>query len=113
MQPTGDGRVEPPGGTAGRPSGLAVVYEALDHLVASYGLRDAALVVDVPGMGRQLLHAGRLPLHDDPHGWHEAAPGLYLDPPAGEPVRAEVMLAMAELGFRVDVPAAAAEAATW
>jgi hypothetical protein len=46
-------------------SGLATVYQALDDLVDLYSLDDAAVVVDVPGFGRQVLHAGRRPLRDD------------------------------------------------
>ena len=46
-------------------TGLATVYRALDELVDLYALDDAAVVVDVPGFGRQVLHAGRRPLRDD------------------------------------------------
>jgi D-serine deaminase-like pyridoxal phosphate-dependent protein len=62
-------------------SGLATVYRALDELVDLYALDDAAVVVDVPGFGRQVLHAGRRPLRNDEQGLHAAEPGLYLDPP--------------------------------
>ena len=48
--------------------------------------RDAAVVVDVPGFGRQVLHAGRRPLRNDEQGLHAAEPGLYLDPPVDDPV---------------------------
>ena len=36
-------------------TGLATVYRALDELVDLYALADAAVVVDVPGFGRQVL----------------------------------------------------------
>ena len=55
-------------------SGLATVYRALDELVARYELTDAALVVDVPGLGRQVLHAGRRPLHNDDRGCTTPSP---------------------------------------
>ena len=83
-------------------SGIATVYQALDRLVALYGLEDAALVVDVPGFGRQILHAGRRPLRDDPRALHDAPPGLYLDPPLEDPVLDQLMQAIGALGLRYD-----------
>jgi hypothetical protein len=83
-------------------SGLGTVYRALDGLVELYALEDAAVVVDVPGFGRQVLHAGRRPLHDDEHGWHAAEPGLYLQPPLDDPVLSGLMQALSALGFRHD-----------
>jgi hypothetical protein len=93
-------------------SGIATVYRALDELVERYSLDDAAVVVDVPGLGRQVLHAGRRPLEHDPSGWHGADPGLYFDPPrpddAPEPdaaeheVLADLMVALGTLGLRHD-----------
>jgi hypothetical protein len=106
MQPTVDGRVESFLDSARRGSGLATIYSALDHLVAQYQLRDAAVVVEVPGFGRQLLHAGRRPLHNDEGHLHEAEPGLYLDPPVLDPVFEQalgpLMLAVSTLALRVD-----------
>ncbi len=83
-------------------SGIGTVYRALDELVDLYALEDAAVVVDVPGFGRQVLHAGRRPLHDDEHGLHAAAPGLYLQPPLEDPVLTDLMLALGTLAFRHD-----------
>jgi hypothetical protein len=83
-------------------SGLDTVYRALDGLVELYALEDAAVVVDVPGFGRQVLHAGRRPLHDDEHRWHAAEPGLYLQPPLEDPVLSGLMQALSALGFRHD-----------
>ena len=83
-------------------SGIGTVYRALDELVDLYALEDAAVVVDVPGFGRQVLHAGRRPLRDDEHGWHAAPPGLYLHPPLDDPVLTDLMLALGALGFRHD-----------
>jgi hypothetical protein len=112
MQPTVDGRVEPVVHSTGRDSGrhesarrgsgLATVYRLLDRLVAHYDLRDAALVIDVPGLGHQVLHAGRRPLHNDAHGLHHAEPGLYADPPLDSPIVADLMLAIGELGLLTD-----------
>jgi diguanylate cyclase (GGDEF)-like protein len=62
-------------------SGLAIIYHALDALVAEHDLHDAAVVIDEPGLGRQIFRAGRKPL-DDPGGEAllEAPTGLYTDP---------------------------------
>ena len=70
-----------------------------DHLLAAL---DAALVVDVPELGRQVLHAGRRPLHDDEHGLHAAAPGLYLWPRLDDQVLSGLMVALGTLAFRYD-----------
>jgi D-serine deaminase-like pyridoxal phosphate-dependent protein len=83
-------------------SGLGTVYRALDELVDLYALDDAAVVVDVPELGRQVLHAGRRPLHDDEHALHAAAPGLYLWPALDDPVLAGLMVALGTLAFRHD-----------
>jgi hypothetical protein len=83
-------------------SGIGTVYRALDELVDLYALEDAAVVVDVPGFGRQVLHAGRRPFHDDEHGLHAAPPGLYLQPPLDDPVLTDLMLALGTLAFRYD-----------
>ena len=66
---------------AGNESGLAIIYHALDSLVAEHELSDAAVVIDEPGVGRQIFRAGRKPL-DDPGGEAllDAPPGLYTDP---------------------------------
>ncbi len=83
-------------------SGIGTVYRALDQLVDLYALEDAAVVVDVPGFGRQVMHAGRRPLRADEHGLHAAPPGLYLQPPLNDPVLNDLMLALGALGFRCD-----------
>jgi D-serine deaminase-like pyridoxal phosphate-dependent protein len=83
-------------------SGLATVYRALDELVDLYALDDAAVVVDVPGFGRQVLHAGRRPLRHDEQGLHAAEPGLYLDPPLDDPVVSRLMVALGALALRHD-----------
>jgi hypothetical protein len=83
-------------------TGLATVYRALDELVDQYSLEDAAVVVDVPGFGRQVLHAGRTPLRRDEQGLHAAEPGLYLQPPRDDPVLSELMLALGTLALRHD-----------
>ena len=91
-------------------SGLGTVYRALDLLVAERGLDDAALVVDVPSLGRQVLRAGRRPLRDDDRGLLERPPGLYVEPApdslgeeqTDDVLVEELMVALAELGLRHD-----------
>ena len=83
-------------------SGLTTVYRALDDLVELYALDDAAVVVDVPGFGRQVLHAGRKPLRNDAQELHAAAPGLYLQPPLDDPVLSRLMLALGTIALRHD-----------
>ena len=87
-------------------TGLATVYRALEDLVDLYALEDAAVVVDVPGFGRQVFRAGRRPLRADEHDLHSAEPGLYLDPPLDDPVLSRLMLALGTLGLRHDAGAA-------
>ena len=62
-------------------SGLGLIYKALDGLVERFGLRDAALILEEPGLGRQVFSAGRRPLdEDEEEGLLAADPGLYTDP---------------------------------
>jgi len=63
-------------------SGLSLIYKALDGLVRQFELRDAAVVIEEPGMARQVFCAGRRPLDDDEEQeLLTAEPGLYTDPP--------------------------------
>jgi hypothetical protein len=95
-------------------SGLSTAYRALDRFVEGYELRDAAVVVDVPGVGRQILHAGRAPLHRDGLGVHDAEPGVYTDPPVAgaHESAADLLLAVAILGLRLDLGTAQDEERT-
>lgn len=61
-------------------SGIGVIYRALDAVVAEYGLADAAIVVEEPGIGRQVFRAGRKPLGDEDEELLRAGPGLYTEP---------------------------------
>ena len=94
---------------AGFGSGIATIYEALDRLVSLRELSDAALVVDVAPLGRQVLRAGRRPLRDDDTGLLTRDPGLYVEPStegADTPddlLVAELMVTLAQLGLQHDV----------
>ena len=86
-------------------SGLAIIYHALDTLVADHDLVDAAVVLEEPGLGRQVFRAGRKPL-DDPGGEAllDAAPGLYTDPAltAGR-VDASLVTSLCVVALRMEV----------
>ena len=82
------------------------MYRALDELVDLYALDDAAVVVDVPGFGRQVLPRRTPPAAPRRAGLHAAEPGLYLDPPLDDPVLSRLMLALGTLALRHDAGAA-------
>jgi diguanylate cyclase (GGDEF)-like protein len=67
-------------GLASTESGLSLIYRALDALVVEYGLEDAAIVIEEPGLGRQVFRAGRRPLDDEDETLLVAPPGLYTEP---------------------------------
>jgi hypothetical protein len=107
-QDTEEPRVEerPPFG-----SGIGTVHDALDRLVTERDLDDAALVIDSPVLGRQVLRAGRRPLRDDEQGLLTMPPGLYVEPSDTDRVDAlvtELLVALADLGLRHDTARAAA-----
>lgn len=86
-------------------SGLAIIYRALDGLVARYELHDAAVIIDEPGLGRQVFRSGRKPL-DDPGGEAllDADPGLYTDPPLeAAAVDAKLLNSLCVLALRMEV----------
>jgi diguanylate cyclase (GGDEF)-like protein len=60
--------------------GIGVVYKALHELVESNGLTDAVLVVDEPGLGRQVFTFDRRPLVGADEEYLTAQPGLYTSP---------------------------------
>jgi len=86
-------------------SGLGLIYRALDSLVDQFELRDAAIVIDEPGMGRQVFRAGRRPLEDD--GQPElldAMPGIYTDPPLDESTfDASLLTSLCVVALRLDL----------
>ena len=53
---------------AANDSGISLVYRTLDALVEQYELDDAAVVLDEPGLGRQVFRAGRKPLDTERRG---------------------------------------------
>jgi diguanylate cyclase (GGDEF)-like protein len=86
-------------------SGLAIIYRALDGLVAQYSLHDAAMVIDESGLGRQVFRAARKPLDDaEGEALLDAEPGLYTDPPLeGDSVDAALLSSLCVVALRMEV----------
>lgn len=110
---TGATTVAPAGGfgadlvaeLAVNPSGLALVYRALDELVSSFELSDAAIVIEEETSGRQVFRADRRPLGDD-DGTHLlfAPPGLYTDPELGQgALDVALFTSVCSLALRLDL----------
>ncbi|HET9730401.1 MAG TPA: GGDEF domain-containing protein [Acidimicrobiia bacterium] len=85
-------------------SGIALIYRALDALVEEFELDDAAVVLDEPGLGRQVFCAGRRPLGPDDDELLVSAPGLYTQPALTEQnFDRSMMLSLCVLALRLDV----------
>jgi diguanylate cyclase (GGDEF)-like protein len=85
-------------------SGISLVYRTLDALVENYELDDAAIVIEEPGLGRQIFRAGRRPLDADDEALLEALPGLYTERPLAEPeLDRALILSLCTLALRLDV----------
>ncbi|HEX4493022.1 MAG TPA: GGDEF domain-containing protein [Acidimicrobiia bacterium] len=85
-------------------SGIALVYRTLDALVSEYQLDDAAVVLDEPGLGRQIFRAGRKPLDSEDEALLEALPGLYTERPLADPeLDRALVLSLCTLALRLDV----------
>lgn len=86
-------------------SGLSVVYRALDGLVAEQALDDAVLIVDEPGLGRQIFCAGRRALDaDESAELMTAPPGLYTEPQADLPTsEIDALAAVCVVALRLDL----------
>ncbi len=88
---------------AANESGLSLIYRALDDLVTRCGLDDAAVVIEEPGLGRQVFCAGRRPLDDDDE-LLRAPTGLYTSPEVGaEDVDPITLVNLCVLALRLDV----------
>ena len=85
-------------------SGIAFVYRSLDRLVDTYGLRDAAIIVDETGLGRQVFRAGRRILANNDLALLEGAPGVYTDPPLGPArVDARAFMGLCSVALHLDL----------
>jgi diguanylate cyclase (GGDEF)-like protein len=85
-------------------SGIALIYKALDALVDQFELDDAAVVIDEPGLGRQVFCAGRRPLGAEDEELLVSAPGLYTRPALdNHGFDRSLMLSLCVLALRLDV----------
>jgi diguanylate cyclase (GGDEF)-like protein len=85
-------------------SGIALIYKALDALVEQFELDDAAVVIDEPGLGRQVFCAGRRPLGPDDEELLVSSPGLYTRPALdNHGFDRSLMLSLCVLALRLDV----------
>jgi diguanylate cyclase (GGDEF)-like protein len=85
-------------------SGIALIYKALDALVEQFELEDAAVIIDEPGLGRQVFCAGRRPLGPDDEELLEQAPWLYTRPALdNHGFDRSLMLSLCVLALRLDV----------
>ncbi len=85
-------------------SGIALIYKALDALAAQFALDDAAVVIDEPGLGRQVFCAGRRPLGPDDEELLVSSPGLYTRPALdNHGFDRSLMLSLCVLALRLDV----------
>jgi diguanylate cyclase (GGDEF)-like protein len=91
-------------GLANTESGLSLIYRALDALVSEHGLADAAIVIEEPGLGRQVFRAGRRPLDDEDETLLTASPGLYTEPPLDQlDVDRSLVVSLCVLALRLDL----------
>jgi diguanylate cyclase (GGDEF)-like protein len=85
-------------------SGIGLIYRTLDALVAQFDLEDAAVVLEEPGLGRQVFCAGRRPLGPGDEELLVAAPGLYTQPALeNHGFDRTLMLTLCALALRLDV----------
>jgi diguanylate cyclase (GGDEF)-like protein len=85
-------------------SGVAFVYRSLDRIVDTHSLRDAAIILDEAGLGRQVFRAGRHVLTNEHLFLLEGGPGVYTDPPL-DPVRlnARAIMNLCSVALQLDL----------
>jgi diguanylate cyclase (GGDEF)-like protein len=85
-------------------SGIPFIYRSLDRLVDTYGLRDAAIVLDDAALGRQVFRAGRHVLMNEDLALLERAPGVYSDPSLGKGrVDARAITSLCSVALQLDL----------
>jgi diguanylate cyclase (GGDEF)-like protein len=91
-------------GAGSTESGIALIYRALDALVAQFELEDAAVVLEEAGLGKQVFCAGRRPLGATDEELLVAAPGLYTQPALDDDgFDRTLILTLCALALRLDV----------
>ena len=89
---------------AANESGMALVYSTLDSLVEQFDLTDAAVIVDEPGIGRQVFRSGRRRIDGGDLALLESEPGLYTDPPLNDPtVDPALVTGLCTVALRMDL----------
>jgi diguanylate cyclase (GGDEF)-like protein len=61
-------------------TGISLIYRALDLLATNYYLQKVSIILDEPGVGKQIFINGRSPISSEDEDILEAPPGLYSDP---------------------------------
>ena len=84
-------------------SGLAYVYWCLDHLVDRLSLRDAVLVSDHPGLGRQVFCASGRAFSDPGSVDWWAGPGLYVRPDVLSHPDARAIAALCQVALSMEL----------
>lgn len=85
-------------------AGLGLLYRTLDSLVDRFDLEDAVVVIDEPGLGRQVYRAGRRPIEDDETGLLLAPPGLYTEPEIDDPsFDPDLVTSLCTLAVRIEL----------
>ena len=89
---------------AANESGMALVYSTLDSLVEQFDLTDAAVIVDEPGIGRQVFRSGRRRIDGGDLALLDSEPGLYTDPPLNDPtVDPALVTGLCTVALRMDI----------
>lgn len=84
--------------------GIGVVYKALHELVEDNHLEDAILVVEEPGLGKQVFTYDRRPLSQDDEVYLNADPGLYTTPSIGMSQEEALTISrLCAVGLRIDL----------
>lgn len=84
--------------------GISVVYKALNELVTENSLNDAVLVVDEPGIGRQVFTYDRRPLVGKDEQYLNLEPGLYTSPKIDmSPQDSASISRLCTVGLRIDL----------
>lgn len=84
--------------------GISVIYKALNELVIENSLNDAVLVLDEPGIGRQVFTFDRRPLVGNDEHYLELEPGLYTSPKIEmTPQDSAAISRLCTVGLRIDL----------
>lgn len=84
--------------------GISIIYKALNDLVNENTLNDAVLVIDEPGIGRQVFTYDRRPLVGKDEQYLDLDPGLYTSPRVEMTVEdSKTLTQLCTVGLRIDL----------